>query len=150
MSTVAFVALARPTFDLESARSNFESAKALLRQLGATLVGPEDLVMTVEDLAAVKIPQADLHILFMASFADASPAVEIFGKVKGPIIGWSMREPGEVGERLKLNSMCGVNLAAHALLNVGQTLRHVHGNADEAHVRDALKNALAGKLPDAH
>lgn len=150
MSTVAFVALARPTFDLESARANFESAKALLADLGATLVGPDDLVMTVEDLAAVKIPAADLHILFMASFADASPAVEIFGKVKGPIIGWSMREPGEVGDRLKLNSMCGVNLAAHALLNVGQTLRHVHGNADEVQVRQALTKALAGELPVPH
>ena len=71
MSTVAFVALARPTFDLESARANFESAKALLADLGATLVGPDDLVMTVEDLAAVKIPAADLHILFMASFSSS-------------------------------------------------------------------------------
>jgi L-fucose isomerase-like protein len=85
----------------------------------------------------------------MASFADASPAVELFGKVKGPILGWSMREPGEVGERLKLNSMCGVNLAAHALMNVGQSIRHIHGNADEAKVRSAIKDALAGKLPEA-
>ena len=47
-----------------------------------------------------------------------------------------MREPGEVGERLKLNSMCGVNLAAHALMNVGQSIRHIHGNADEPQVRN--------------
>jgi L-fucose isomerase-like protein len=85
----------------------------------------------------------------MASFADASPAVELFGKVKGPILGWSMREPGEVGERLKLNSMCGVNLAAHALMNVGQSIRHIHGNANEANVRSAIRDALAGKLPEA-
>jgi L-fucose isomerase-like protein len=85
----------------------------------------------------------------MASFADASPAVELFGKVKGPILGWSMREPGEVGERLKLNSMCGVNLAAHALMNVGQSIRHIHGNANEAKVRTAISDALAGKLPEA-
>ena len=105
--------------------------------------------MTVEDLAAIKLPAADLHIFFMASFADASPAVELFGKVKGPVLGWSMREPGEVGERLKLNSMCGVNLAAHALMNVGQSIRHIHGNADEANVRSAIRDALAGKLPEA-
>ena len=149
MSTVALVALARPTFDLTCAQANFDSARSLLIELGATVVGPSELVMTVEDLAAVKLPSADLHILFMASFADASPAVELFGKVKGPILGWSMREPGEVGERLKLNSMCGVNLAAHALMNVGQSIRHIHGNADEAKVRTAISDALAGKLPEA-
>ena len=149
MSTVALVALARPTFDLTCAQSNFDSARALLVELGATVVGPSELVMTVEDVAAVKLPDADLHILFMASFSDASPAVELLGKVKGPILGWSMREPGEIGERLKLNSMCGVNLAAHALMNVGQSIRHIHGNADEAKVRNAIKDALTGKLPEA-
>ena len=149
MTTVALVALARPTFDLGCAQANFDSARALLIELGATVVGPAELVMTVEDVAAVTLPDAELHILFMASFSDASPAVELLGKVKGPILGWSMREPGEVGERLKLNSMCGVNLAAHALMNVGQSIRHIHGNADEPQVRAAIKDALAGKLPEA-
>jgi len=149
MSTVALVALARPTFDLACAQANFDSARALLTELGATVVGPSELVMTVEDVAAVQLPHADLHILFMASFSDASPAVELLGKVKGPVLGWSMREPGAVGDRLKLNSMCGVNLAAHALMNAGQSIRHIHGNADEPHVRTAIKDALAGKLPEA-
>jgi hypothetical protein len=149
MSTVALVALARPTFDLTCAQANFDSARALLTELGATVVGPTELVMTVEDVAAVSLPAADLHILFMASFSDASPAVELLGKVTGPILGWSMREPGAVGERLKLNSMCGVNLAAHALMDAGQSIRHIHGNADEPHVREAITAALNGKLPAA-
>lgn len=149
MSTVALVALARPTFDLACAQANFDNARSLLQDLGATVVGPAELVMTVDDVAAVKLPEADLHILFMASFSDASPAVELLGSVKGPILGWSMREPGEVGERLKLNSMCGVNLAAHALMDAGQSIRHIHGNADEAHVRTAITEAIAGKLPEA-
>lgn len=149
MSTVALVALARPTFDLTVAQANFDNAKALLTELGATVVGPSELVMTVDDVAAVSLPQADLHILFMASFSDASPAVELLGTVKGPILGWSMREPGKVGDRLLLNSMCGVNLAAHALMDAGQSLRHIHGNANEAHVRQAITDALAGKLPEA-
>jgi hypothetical protein len=147
MSTVALVALARPTFDLACAQANFDSARALLKDLGATVVGPAELVMTVEDVAAVTLPESDLYILFMASFSDASPAVELLGKVRGPVLGWSMREPGEVGERLKLNSMCGVNLAAHALMDAGQTIRHIHGDAHEAHVRTAIKDAIAGKLP---
>ena len=149
MSTVALVALARPTFDLAYAQANFDSARLLLLELGAQVVGPEHLLMTAEEVAGVTLPAFDLPILFMASFSDASPAVELLGRAKGPILAWSMREPGEVGERLKLNSMCGVNLAAHALMNVGQSIRHIHGNADEPEVRAALQEALAGRLPAA-
>jgi len=34
-------------------------------------------------------------------------------------------------------------------MNAGQSIRHIHGNADEAKVRSAIKDALAGKLPEA-
>lgn len=149
MAKVAVVALARPTFDLACAQANFDSATALLRELGAEVVGPEHLIQTPEDVAAVSLPAADLYILFMASFSDASPAVELLGKVPGPILLWSMREPGSIGERLKLNSMCGANLAAHALMNVGQSFRHIHGNANEEQVLAKLKAALVGVLPPA-
>jgi hypothetical protein len=149
MKQVALIALARPTFDLAYAERNFAGAQALLQDLGVEVVGPERLIMTPEDVASTNLPKADLHILLTASFSDASPAVDLLSEVPGPIIGWSMREPGEVGERLKLNSMCGINLAAHALLNNGQTLRHIHGNFDEPEVRYALQDAIAGKLPTA-
>ena len=51
MSKVALVALARPTFDLTCAQSNFESARQLLKDLGAEVVGPTELIMTPEDVA---------------------------------------------------------------------------------------------------
>lgn len=147
MAKVVMVALARPTFDLLSAQANFDSARELLQKLGAEVVGPAELVMTPEDVARAEIPVGDLYLLFMASFSDASPAVELLGKVPGPILIWSMREPGELGERLKLNSMCGANLAAHALMSAGQSFRHLHGNANEESVRKKLIEALAGNLP---
>ena len=147
MKTVALIALARPTFDLAYAERNFQGAKQLLNEIGAKVVGPERPIMTPEDVAAAKIPNADLYILLTASFSDASPAVELLANVPGPILGWSMREPGENGERLKLNSMCGINLASHALLSNGQTLRHIHGNYDESFVKEALIKALDGVLP---
>ena len=147
MKKVALVALARPTFDLAYAERNFQGARNLLKEVGAEVVGPEQLLMTPEDVAGVNLPSADLYILLNASFSDASPAVQLLANVPGPVLGWSMREPGENGERLKLNSMCGVNLAAHALLSSGQTLRHLHGNFDEPEVKRALINALNGDLP---
>ena len=149
MKSVALLALARPTFDLAYAERNFQGARSLLQELGVKVVGPEQLVMTPEDVQAAQIPAADLYILLTASFSDASPAVELLSKVPGPILGWSMREPGENGERLKLNSMCGINLAAHALLENGQQLRHLHGDFDEPEIKVALAAAIDGKLPEA-
>lgn len=150
MNTVALIAVARPTFDLACAQANFESAHALLTDLGAEVVGPADLIMTAEDVAAVKLPMADLYILLIASFADASPAVALLADIPGPVLLWSMREPGAVGERLKLNSLCGANLAAHALMTAGQSVRHIHGNADEVAIRGSLLAAMTGQLPNDH
>jgi len=147
MITVCLVGLARPTFDLVCAQANFDAARALLGELGAQVVGPAELIMTPESVDQAIIPAADLYILLMASFSDASPAVALLGQVTGPVLLWSMREKGAVGERLKLNSLCGANLAAHALMNVGQTFRHLHGNADEDVVRVKVLDAINGKLP---
>ena len=44
--------------------------------------------------------------------------------------------------------MCGSNLAAHALRVNGKRITHLHGNPDEPHVREGLKSALSGNLPD--
>ena len=147
MTSVTLIPLARPTFDLTVAQANFDAARALLREIGADLRGPESLIMTPDDVAATKIESTDYYILFMASFSDASPAVDLLSKVKGPVLLWSVREPGEVGERLKLNSMCGANLAAHALIGAGQSVRHLHGNPSEANVKAALQNLLKGNFP---
>lgn len=150
MKTVALVALARPTFDLTWAQANFDGARSLLQELGAEVVGPAELVLTAQEAEAATLPAADLHILLMASFSDASPAVHLLAKVSGPILLWSIREPGAVGERLKLNSLCGANLAAHALVSAKQSVRHLHGNTNEPEVRISLINALTGQLPDGH
>ena len=147
MAKVSLVALARPTFDVEVAQRNFDSARKLLEELGATVTGPSSLIMTPDDVAAATIESSDLSILFMASFSDASPAVELLARVPGPILLWSVREPGAVGERLKLNSMCGANLAAHALVTSGQSVRHLHGNPEELALKEKLAAALAGKFP---
>ncbi len=144
---VNLVALARPTFDLEIAQTRFEEAIALLCSLGATVLGPGRLIMTPQDVSESRLEDSDHYILLLASFSDASPAIELLGKVKKPILLWSLLEPGAVGERLKLNSLCGANLAAHALTGVGQSVRHIHGNPETSLVKEKLLNAFAGRYP---
>ena len=148
---VVLVPTARPTFAVDVARRLAAEARALLVDLGADVVGPDDLVMTPEDVEAAKAfltGPADLIVNVCASFSDATPALELYADLDQPVLLWSFREPGPVGDRLWLNSMCGANLFGHALVvHAGQTPRLVHGNPDEAGTRQTLAAALAGTLP---
>ncbi len=91
----------------------------------------------------------DLIVHVCASFSDASPALELYRGLDRPVLLWAFREPGEPGDRLLLNSFCGANLAAHALVRAGVDVRLCYGNPDEPAVRDLLAAALAGALPPA-
>ena len=145
MSSCTLIPLARPTFDVAAAQKFFDSARVLLTEVGATINGPTSLVMTPEDTASAEAnlkSDEKLYILFNASFADASAAVSLLSKVPGEVLLWSVREFGEVGDRLLLNSMCGSNLAAHALRVNGKRITHLHGNPDEPHVKEALISAF--------
>jgi hypothetical protein len=151
MSSCTLIALARPTFDVAAAEKFYGQARSLLTELGATINGPSSLVMTPEDTASTEANLSQnekLYILFNASFSDASAAISLLATVKGEVLLWSVREFGEVGDRLLLNSMCGSNLAAHALRINGKRITHLHGNPDEPHVRAGLMSALSGSMPD--
>lgn len=147
----AVVPVARPTFDTEKAAVLTDQGFALLTELGFQVSGSKSLVMTPDDLAMAKdslISDADVYILMQSSFSDASPAVALLSKQSAPVLLWSFREPGKVGERLLLNSMCGSNLAAHALIHNGKQIYHLHGNPTESGVRAALAELLTGNLPE--
>lgn len=151
MKSCTLIALARPTFQVDAAQKFFDQARALLEGLGVTVNGPTNLVMTAEDTESAKAnlrSDEDLYILLNASFSDASPAVSLLADVKGNVLLWSVREFGNVGDRLLLNSMCGSNLASHALRTAGKSTVHIHGNPDEAEIKESLRDALSGKLPN--
>ncbi|MPZ84299.1 MAG: hypothetical protein GEV28_29425 [Actinophytocola sp.] len=147
---VVLVPTARPTFAVEAARRRVDAARALLEELGAEVVGPRELVMTSDDVeraAASVDPDADLVVNVCASFSDATPALRLYAELGRPVLLWSFREPGPVGDRLWLNSLCGANLFGHALVCAGAEVRWVHGDPGEPLVREALRRALDGELP---
>ncbi|MCT2590700.1 hypothetical protein LHJ74_12400 [Streptomyces sp. N2-109] len=149
MPRVALIPTARPTFATDQARVRADSAHELLASLGADVVGPRELVMTPEDVeaAAPALDGADLVVNVCATFSDATPALRLYTGLDRPLLLWAFREPGETGDRLWLNSLCGANLFAHAVVREGGTVRLIHGDPDEPAVRDALACALAGELP---
>ena len=150
---VVLVPTARPTFAVDVAERLATEARALLESLGADVTGPEQLVMTPDDVAAAKRfvdADADLVINLCASFSDATPALELYADLERPLLLWAFREPGPVGDRLWLNSLCGANLFGHALVvHAGIRPRLLYGDPGEEATRQALTEALKGRLPAA-
>lgn len=150
--SVVMIPTARPTFVVEAAQQRAAAARQLLEELGAEVSGPRELVMSGADVEAARSfvdGTADLVVHVCASFSDASPALELYSDLRQPVLLWSFPEPGPVGDRLWLNSMCGANLFAHALVRAGVAVRWVHGSSDDPAVRQTLRRALTGDLPAA-
>ena len=124
MPTAVMIPTARPTFDVETARTHADDAASLLSRLGADVHRTEGHVMTPDDIASARavldeVPDPDLIVHVCASFSDAGPALALYRGLGRPVLLWAFREPGQPGDRLLLNSLCGANLAAHALVRDG-------------------------------
>lgn len=145
------LATGRSTFDQEAGRSVRHRAEQLLAELGAEVTGPDQLVAFAADVGAAEFTAAgaELPILLCATFADASVALAAFGDCRRPVLLWAVRDPAPLGERLYLNSLCGANLAAHALVRAGVRVGLVYGNPEEEAVRRRLERALRGGLEPA-
>ena len=105
--------------------------------------------MSTEDVAAARpylSADVDLVVNVCASFSDATPALELYADLDRPVLLWAFREPGPVGDRLWLNSLCGANLFGHALVvHAGREPRLLYGDPDEPATRAPLADALAGR-----
>jgi L-fucose isomerase-like protein len=123
---IAFAALARPTFDIPLAEEVTQQACGQLQQAGFVLLTADSLIA---DLAGVQaflskldgLDEAgvDLLIVFQATFADSTLVVSLVNGVNSravqpPVFLWAVPEAA-TGGRLRLNSLCGINLAGHAL-----------------------------------
>jgi L-fucose isomerase-like protein len=120
--SIALISIARPTFDVTLAQSVANTVDTRLKWAGVRVAGTgATLIMDAagveEALAALQNDQFDLLILLQASFADSSMAVALAESVQArglPLLLWAVPEE-RAGGRLRLNSLCGINLAGHAL-----------------------------------
>lgn len=143
--TVALVTIARPTFDVPLAQSVADAALAQLEQAGLHVVGSRNtLIMDADSAARVQddlrttqpAPRTtpyDLLVLLQASFADSSMAValaELAAEQRIPVLLWAVPDE-RVGGRLRLNSLCGINLAGHALMLRGIAYDYLLTQADD-------------------
>ena len=119
---IGFLPIARATFDMELAAQMTAQVQAQLTQNDFTVFAPEALVTSIDEVRAtlpiLTAQPLDLLVVLQASFADSTMVMEAAAGVDAPLLLWALPE-ARVGGRLRLNSLCGINLAAHALRRAG-------------------------------
>ncbi|MCV0397967.1 MAG: hypothetical protein K5872_21480 [Rhizobiaceae bacterium] len=146
-TTVGVLPLARPTFDAEFAREKLAAMLAALRGTGARIVGSDEMLFDL-DAARAAIDelagqQPDRIVILQATFTDAMAAVAAGDTFDGPISIWAVPEP-RAGGRLRLNSFCGLNLAAHALGLRERPFSYLYTDPDDPEIGIALDQLLGG------
>jgi L-fucose isomerase-like protein len=135
---IGFAGLGRIQFDMEEAgRLHNRSAQALqahfkdweVQTTGNIATTPADAERTARELL---VAGTNLLVLQLATFTDASLVAAFFtafgDNPSVPVILWALPEPSMgVGDRLRLNSLCGVNLAAYTLTSTGRKFKYVYG-----------------------
>lgn len=159
---LGFVAIARPTFDIPLAETLTAQARKTLAEAGYDLVAVEKLVMTPDDLdralADLAANPVDLVIVLQATFADSTMICHLADSLKIPVLLWALPEE-RTGGRLRLNSFCGINLAAHSLRRAGIRYGYLYAAPDDpaalaridilskaAAVQRKLRNARIGRV----
>jgi L-fucose isomerase-like protein len=146
---IGFVPIARPTFDTALAAEATAQARRHLRTKGWELSGPEEMVM---DLAAAQAVAAglkeytpDLLLLFQATFSDSTVSMVLAEAVDAPLLLWALPEEPS-GGRLRLNSLCGINLSAFSLKGAGRRFRYVYAGPEDPAVLPQVESlARAGR-----
>ncbi|MCX7325180.1 MAG: hypothetical protein NTZ14_12265 [Hyphomicrobiales bacterium] len=151
MPVIGVLPLARPTFDVPYAEEMAAACFKALESTGHRIVGARDLLFdgaaTETALAALKDQKLDLLLILQVTFTDASMTVRIAKEDLAPLAIWAVPEP-RAGGRLRLNSFCGLNLAAHALGLATIPLRWLYSAPDAPMIRDAIGGLVVGDERD--
>ena len=147
--TIGFAAFIRHTFDVQLATELTAQAWSHLEQQGYTLIGSQNAITTIEQAQQIGQEMAtkplDLLIVYMATFNDTTLITTIVNCVDVPLLLWALPEPG-IGDKLRLNSLCGVNLAGHTLTKQGRKYDYIYcAPTDKQATQKIATLARAGK-----
>lgn len=154
--TIGIVCLARETFDFNAAKEIYEAQKLKLKNIdNVNWEFIDDLVMSVEEAEAAGIKLAasavDGLVIISGTFHLGHLALIMDKYVRRPILLWAFNELPYNGGKIRLNSVCGINLNASNLYKSGNDCYSctVSDNIDmewiEAlRIKAALTNAHVG------
>lgn len=138
---IAFMPLVRTTFDVPFAKQMIKEARDFLLRAGFELVEPQTIISdqdsAKEAARMLKAHTVDLLLVFQATFADSTLVTILAEAVDAPIYLWGVPEPW-TGSRLRLNSLCGINLAAHALTLRGYKFEYGFGLPNDPDIQQKL------------
>ena len=142
MRTIALIPIARTTFDIPYASEIFQRTQTALSQAGFVITGPSELVTdssrVQEIIHQMNQNPFDLIILLYCSFADSDLAKQIVSEIDGPVLLWAVPEvPG--GGRLRLNSLCGINLTGHSLHRTSLTYDYLYTLPEDSAALEKIK-----------
>ena len=142
---IGYLALARETFDVEFAESKFENAKSLLLSLAPNAIGFDDLITNDNTadkaLSFFKSNECEKIFLFQTTFTDAKFLLNFAQTINKPICIVSFPEP-RTGGRLRLNSICGLNLGMHSLIKNNITPEFVIMETDDSINKSLFSNFI--------
>ncbi|MCJ7659816.1 MAG: L-fucose/L-arabinose isomerase family protein [Anaerolineales bacterium] len=159
---IAFLPIARTTFDVEFAKEQSDQARQHLSQIPITLDGQSELITDLQSAQriakSISSNPPDLLLVFQATFADSTMITALIEEIDAPLLLWAVPEE-HTGGRLRLNSFCGINLAAHALTRAGNQYETIFAPPDDpqapekiltlalaGRARNALRNARLGRV----
>jgi len=147
---IAFLPLIRNTFDIPFAEQMINAARDALNTAGFQLEEPDkpisDLSIAQQTAREFADTPLDLLLIFQATFADSTMVVELTQSIDAPIFLWAVPEDW-TGERLRLNSLCGINLGGHALKLRYRQYDYAYAMPNDAEVLEKIRNlAMVGSL----
>ena len=140
---IGCLSLARDTFDIELAIKKIAKTKKSIKKLSKNIIFFEDLI-TNDEVGRNALKYFENHkynkfIVIQSTFTDAKFISSFVAKFKKPILFVSFKEK-RTGGRLRLNSLCGVNLGLHALIkNKFYSNFIIYSNDESSFSKEILK-----------
>lgn len=138
---IVFLPLARLTFSMPDAESNYSKSCSMLDNIMGDVIKPSELLTSPDMLSKFLdgVEKPDLIIYQCSTFIGADFVTEITRRFNCPIVIWTLKEPSIDGGRLKLNSLTGAFSAGNSLHTQGVDFQYVYGNPGDEAVTDKFK-----------
>lgn len=148
--TVSLAPIGRVNFNMELAEEQRATFRKNLIYGGVKVLGGQKFITDLESaqsyLESLDGQQYDMVVAFYGTFADSKMISLIAEQVDKPVFLWAVPDTPN-GDRLELNSLCGVNLGAHSLRlkNIPYGYAYAEPN-DMKSVQKIRTMASAGKI----
>jgi L-fucose isomerase-like protein len=151
---ILVVPIGRPTFDLELGAEQVSTAMAVLAGIGGGSSGEQTISTDVDELDAsleggggASVDAPDVAVVLQATFSDSTLVARVADRLGSPIVVWSFPE-ARTGDRLRLNSLCGANLAAYLLRRRSHRVEFVHVDPSSEAALEIVAQAIERATDD--